>query len=88
MNVLSIPIHSGLNSPVHGGQNRSVHIIQELKKRGNSIIVLEPQEYFDVADRELAEIYTYPNYRVFRRGLNMLKDVDIWFISKLVLILR
>lgn len=88
MNILSIPVHYGLSKPSHGGQNRYSHLIKQLEKRGNHIIVLERQEYFDIADRERAEIYTYPNYQVRGRGLNLLNDVNIWFISTLVRILR
>jgi len=81
-------MHSGLNRPPHGGQNRSFNLIQQLEKHGNDIIVLEPQEFFDLKDLELAKIYTHPNYRVFGRGWNLFKDVDIWFVIKLVQILR
>ena len=88
MNILSIPIFYGLSEPSHGGQNRYSHLIQQLAKRGNHIIVLEPQEFFDFDDLKLATIYTYPNYRVFHRGWNLLKDLDIWFVSKLVRIMR
>jgi len=88
MNILSIPVFYGLSKPSHGGQNRYSHLIQQLAKRGNHIIVLEPQDFFDVDDYKLATIYTYPNYRVFHRGWSLLKDLDIWFVSKLVRILR
>jgi glycosyltransferase involved in cell wall biosynthesis len=50
--------------------------------------VLEPEECFDDNDRKLARIYTHSNYRVFHRGWNLLKDLDIWFISRLVQIMR
>ena len=88
MNILSIPVYYGLSKPSHGGQNRYFHLIQQLEKRGNHIIVLEPQEFFDVNDRKLATVYVYPNYRVFHRGWSLLKDLDIWFVSKLVRILQ
>jgi len=88
MNILSIPMHSGLNRPPHGGQNRSFNLIQQLEKHGNDIIVLEPQEFFDVDDCKLATVYAYPNYRVFHRGWSFLKDLDIWFIGRLVRILQ
>jgi glycosyltransferase involved in cell wall biosynthesis len=88
MNILSIPVYYGLSKPSHGGQNRYFHLIQQLEKRGNHIIVLEPQEFFDVNDRKLATVYVYPNYRVFHRGWSLLKDLDIWFVSKLLRILQ
>jgi polysaccharide biosynthesis protein PslH len=88
MNILSIPIHYGLSKPSHGGQNRYSHLIQQLEKRGNHLIVLEPQEFFDVNDLNIAAIYTYPNYRLFHRGWNLFKDFDIMFITKLIQILE
>jgi glycosyltransferase involved in cell wall biosynthesis len=88
LNILSIAIHTGLSKPATGGRDRYFHIIQELKKHGNHIIVLEPQEFFDVSDLDIATIYTHPNYRLFHRGWNLSKDLDIWFITKIVKILE
>lgn len=88
MNILSVAIHFGLSKPVHGGQNRYFHLTRELVKRGNRVIVLEPREFFDANDRKLVTVYTHPNYRVFGRGWNLFKDMDIWFLKELVKILR
>ena len=87
LNILSIAIHTGLSKPATGGRNRYFHVIEELKKHGNDIIVLEPQEFFDVNDLNVAKVYTYPNYRLFHRGWNLFKDLDIWFITRLMQIL-
>jgi polysaccharide biosynthesis protein PslH len=86
--ILSIAVHYGLSKPSSGGQNRYAHIIQELRRRGNNVVVLEPQIFFDVSDLERAKIYTYPRYAVFGRSLNLLKDLDIWFLIKLIKIFR
>jgi len=51
-------------------------------------MVLEPHIFFDHSDREYAKIYTYPRYSVFGRTLNLLKDLDIWFLAKLIKIFR
>jgi len=48
LNILSIAIHTGLSKPATGGKTGTFHVIEELKKHGNDIIVLEPQEFFDV----------------------------------------
>jgi glycosyltransferase involved in cell wall biosynthesis len=88
VDILSIAVHYGLSKPPGGGQNRYAHIIQELKTRGNNVIVLEPDVFFDVGDRERAKIYTYPRYAVFGRTLNLLKDIDIWFVARLISIFR
>lgn len=87
MNILSIAIHNGVSKPLTGGQNRYFHLIRELAKHGNHIIVLEPQVFFDPADLAVAKVYTYPNYRVFHRGASFFKDLDIWFVIKLIQIL-
>jgi len=52
------------------------------------MVVLEPEECFDDNDRKLAKIYTHPNYRVLHRGWSLIKDLDIWFMSRLLQILR
>ncbi|MGB9372356.1 MAG: glycosyltransferase [Halobacteriota archaeon] len=88
MNILSITIHTGLSKPATGARNRYFHIVQELKKHGNHMIVLEPQEFFDVNDLNITTIYTHPNYRLFHRGWNLFKDLDMWFITKLMQILE
>jgi glycosyltransferase involved in cell wall biosynthesis len=71
-----------------GGQNRYFHLVQELVKHGNHVIVLEPQVFFDHADLAVAKVYTYPSYQVFHRGLSFSKDLDIWFTTKLIQILE
>ena len=88
MDILSIAVHYGLSKPSGGGQNRYSHIIQELRRRGNNVIVLEPEIFFDASDQERAKIYTYPRYSIFGRTLNLLKDLDIWFLIKLIEIFR
>ena len=88
MDILSITVHYGLSKPSSGGQNRYSHIIQELSRRGNNVIVLESQIFFDARDLERARIYTYPRYSIFGRSLNLLKDLDIWFLIKLIKIFR
>ena len=88
MDILSIAVHYGLSKPLGGGQNRYSHIIQELRRRGNDVIVLEPEIFFDASDQERAKIYTYPRYSMFGRTLNLLKDLDIWFLIKLIKIFR
>ncbi len=88
MDILSITVHYGLSNPSSGGQNRYSHIIQELSRHENSVVVLEPQIFFDVSDSECAKIYTYPRYSVRGRSLNLLKDLDIWFFIKLLKIFR
>jgi polysaccharide biosynthesis protein PslH len=88
VDILSITVHYGLSKPSSGGQNRHSHIIQELSRRGNNVIVLEPQIFFDASDVECAKIYTYPKYSIFGRSLNLLKDLDIWFLIKLIKIFR
>jgi len=88
VDILSITVHYGLSAPSSGGQNRHSHIIQELGRRGNNVVVLEPQVFFDLRDLECAKIYTYPRYSVFGRTLNLLKDLDIWFLGKLIKIFR
>jgi polysaccharide biosynthesis protein PslH len=50
--------------------------------------VLEPEECFDANDSKIAKIYTHPNYRVLGRGWSLLKDLDIWFMRRLVRILQ
>jgi len=47
MNILSITISYGLSKTPSGGQNRYFHLIQELERRVNRVIVLEPREFFD-----------------------------------------
>ncbi len=88
MDILSITVHYGLSAPLSGGQNRYSHIIQELSKRGNNVVVLESQIFFDLRDLERAKIYTYPRFSIFGRTLNLLKDLDIWFLVKLIKIFR
>ena len=88
MDILSIAVHYGLSKPRSGGQNRYTHVIQELGKRGNNVIVLEPDVFFEIGDLERAKVYTYPRYSLFGRSLNLLKDFDIWFLIKLIEILR
>jgi glycosyltransferase involved in cell wall biosynthesis len=88
VDILSITVHYGLSKPSSGGQNRYSHIVQELSRRENNVIVLEPQHFFDVSDVECAKIYTYPRYSIFGRSLNLLKDLDIWFFVKLIQIFR
>jgi glycosyltransferase involved in cell wall biosynthesis len=83
-----VAVFFGLSKPQTGGQNRFSHIVQQLRKHGNDVIVLEPHNCFDIKDLELAKVYTYPKYTLFQRGLSLLKDVDIWFITALVQILR
>ncbi|HYB59168.1 MAG TPA: glycosyltransferase [Candidatus Acidoferrales bacterium] len=84
MDILSIAVHYGLSKPPSGGQNRFMHIIQELKSHGNNVTVLEPDVFFESGDLERAKIYTYPRYSLFGRSLNLLKDFDIWFFTKLL----
>jgi len=81
-------VDSGISKPFTGARNRLFHLTQELKNCGNHVIVLEPQEFFDVDDAKLATIYTHPTYRVLNRGLKFFTDFDIWFITRLVQILR
>jgi len=88
VDILSIAVHYGLSKPSGGGQNRYSHIIQELRRHGNNVIVLEPEIFFDASDQERAKIYTYPRYSIFGRTLNLLKDFDIWFLGKLIQIFR
>jgi glycosyltransferase involved in cell wall biosynthesis len=88
VDILSVAVHYGLSKPSGGGQNRYSHIIQELRRRGNNVIVLEPEIFFDASDQERAKIYTYPRYSIFGRTLNLLKDLDICFLNKLVKIFR
>ncbi|MGB9213516.1 MAG: glycosyltransferase, partial [Halobacteriota archaeon] len=88
MDILSVSILAGLNRPISGGQDRYFHLVQALKKHGNRVIVLEPQEFLDAKDPALAKIYTHPNYRLFHRGWSLFKDLDIWFVRTLLLILQ
>lgn len=88
MNILSIAIHYGLSKPLTGGHNRYLHLVHELTKRGNRVIVLEPQVFFDPADLAIAQVYTYRYFRVFGRGLSFSEDLDIWFVTKLLQILE
>lgn len=88
MDILSIAVHYGLSKPPSGGQNRFTHVVQELRSHGNNVIVLEPDVFFEIGDLERAKIYTYPRYSLFGRSLNLLKDFDIWFFTKLIEIFR
>jgi glycosyltransferase involved in cell wall biosynthesis len=88
VDILSIAVHYGLSKPPSGGQNRFVHIVQELRSRGNNVIVLEPDVFFVSGDLERAKIYTFPKYSLFGRSLNLLKDFDFWFFAKLIEIFR
>jgi len=87
MNILIIPSFCGLSNPKNGAQNRISNLVMELK-RHNNIIVLESEKFIDIDDHKLAKIYTYKENKIFRRELVTTRDINIYFIFKLIKILR
>jgi len=88
MNVLAIPTTYGLSKPISGGQNRFSNLVKELKKRENKIVVLESESFADPNDTNIANIYSYKDYKIFNRTLIIFRDININFISKLLHILK
>jgi len=89
MNILAIPFWHGLSKPVSGGQSRFFHISQELKEKGNNIIIYQSKTYTSSEDKKFAKIYTYSDCRIFNRGLfTIFRDIDFLFILNLYLIIK
>jgi len=88
MNILAIPTTYGLSKPINGGQNRFSNLVKELRKRENRIVVLESDSLADQNDKNIANIYTYKDYKIFNRTLTVFRDLNIYFISKLLHILK
>jgi glycosyltransferase involved in cell wall biosynthesis len=88
MNILAIPTTYGLSKPISGGQNRVFNIVKELRKRENKIVVLESDSLADPNDIKIANIYSYKDYKIFNRTLTVFRDINIYFISKLLHILK
>lgn len=88
MNILAIPMGHGLSKPTSGGQNRFSNIVGELARKGNKVVVLERSDLIDPQDHELATIYTYKDYRLFKRTLTMFRDLNIDFALQILRIVR
>ena len=88
MSILCIPTTFGLSKPKSGGQNRFRNIVEQLKKNGNSVIVLESRDFMDLNDKEFANVYSYTDLKFFSRKLSVFRDVNIDFILKLIRILK
>jgi glycosyltransferase involved in cell wall biosynthesis len=88
MNILAIPMGHGLSRPISGGQNRFFNVVAELARKGNKVVVLERNDLLDPHDHELATIYTYKDYRLFKRTLTMFRDLDVHFVLQVLSIVR
>lgn len=88
MNILAIPTTYGLSKPLSGGQNRFSNLVKELKNRENKIVVLESESFVDPNDTNIANIYSYKDYKIFDRTLTIFRDINISFFSKLLYILK
>jgi glycosyltransferase involved in cell wall biosynthesis len=56
--------------------------------RGNTIVVLESESYFDVADSHIVKTYVYRDYEAFGRNLALLRGFNMGFALKLLKLLR
>ena len=88
MNILTIAAGYGMSKPKSGGQNRFLNLIKGLKKNGNEICVLESKKNLDLFDSEIANIFTYRDYRFFNRTLVIFKDFNFDFIWNVYKILK
>lgn len=88
MNILTIATGYGMSKPLSGGQNRFSNLIKSLKKNGNEICVLESKKNLDSLDSEIANVFTYRNYRFFNRTLVLFKDFNFDFIWNVYKILK
>lgn len=88
MNILTIAAGYGMSKPKSGGQTRFLNLIKGLKKNGNEIYVLESKKNLDSSDSEIANIFTYRDYRFFNRTLVIFKDFNFDFIWNIYKILK
>lgn len=88
MKVLAVSILYGLHKPKSGGQSRFYNIIIQLIKNKNRLIVLQASKNKDDADAELAKNYYFKEYHISNRTLAILTDVNIYFILKMIKILK
>ncbi|MGZ4901404.1 MAG: glycosyltransferase family 4 protein [Halobacteriota archaeon] len=80
MNVLNILVHGGLSQPISGGQRRDLQLTQQLKKRGDTILLLEPDRYVDDNDRAIATVYAYRDLSLFGRRLCSFRDFTLSYL--------
>ncbi len=80
MNVLNILVHGGLSRPISGGQLRDLQLTQQLKKRGDTILLLEPDRYVDAKDRAIATVYSYRDLSLFGRRLCSFRDFTLSYL--------
>jgi len=60
----------------------------QLKKRGNSVVVLESDEFFDAKDTELAKVYSYKDVKLFGRTFTSFRDFVPSYVLKVLEIVR
>jgi glycosyltransferase involved in cell wall biosynthesis len=78
--IFDILIHAGLFKPLIGVQNRYNNLTRQLRKRGASVVVLEPDDYVDAQDRTLATVYSYKELRLFGRNFCSFRDIVPSFV--------
>ena len=88
MNILIIPTFCGLSIPKSGIQNRITHLVMELKKRGDTIFVLESETFFHKCDEKLAKTFKYKDNKILNRELSITRDLNIDFCIKLLSIIN
>jgi len=88
MRILNILIFHGLTKPITGAQSRYLHLTSQLRKRGNSVVVLEQEQYLNSEDLHLGETHTYRDIKVMNRTLMIIRDANPNFLISLVTILR
>lgn len=60
----------------------------QLRKRGNSVVVLESDEFFDAKDTELAKVYSYKDIKLFGRTFTSFRDLMPSYVLKVLEIVR
>jgi len=81
-------MYTGLFRPLSGGQSRYNNLIQQLRKRGHAVIVLEPDEYVDAQDCTLATVYSYKDFKLFGRNFGSFRDFVANYVLKVLEIVR
>jgi glycosyltransferase involved in cell wall biosynthesis len=83
MRVLAIPISCGLTKPNNGAHNRFSHIVAEIVKGGNEVVVLESTQYTDALDSNVADVISYDDNVILNRTLSILRGLNLDFAAKL-----